>query len=96
MSGNYPSQYANRESCSAEVAGDVHMFHLHVEDFNTEGYFDRLYISGEQYSGSGGARRRYYSQAPEGNLAAGSVSWTSDGSVVQKGWKICLADGHLP
>merc|ERR1740138_1491772 len=54
---------------------------LEVEDFNTEGCCDRLTVNGRDYSG--------WASDLSGVVATGTMSWTSDYSLSEHGWKIC-------
>jgi hypothetical protein len=86
-----------RDSCVVTVGGEVDFGHIEVEDFETEGYFDRIQIGYTRYSG----RRRNYASRRRPRLTAGDklpvtgFSWTSDHYRAWKGWKLCIRDGPL-
>jgi len=81
-SANYPSNYGNSEACTitALEAGT-----MKVEAFDIEPCCDMLEVkvNGSTYGGTKG---------PQGVvLDVGDIlSWTSDGSAVESGWKLCL------
>jgi len=78
QSNNHPGSYGNNEECSItaqEVA-------LTVDAFSTESGYDFLSVNGVRYSGTSG---------PTSGTYTGSISWSSDYSVVQTGWKLCQA-----
>jgi len=77
QSKNHPSSYGNNEECSIQLAGSVS---ITVEAFNTESRYDFLTMGGQSYSGSSG---------PSSGSYTGSITWSSDYSVVQSGWKLC-------
>merc|ERR1719203_322728 len=72
---NYPQNYGNNEECSLELY-DVP---ISFDAFSTESGYDILFM-GAQYSGTSG---------PPSGSYTGSVSWSSDYSVVSTGWKMC-------
>jgi len=78
-SNNHPSNYGNGQSCSIQLAGSVG---ISVEAFNTESRYDWLTMGGSQYSGTSG---------PSSGSYTGVISWSSDYSVTQSGWKLCKA-----
>merc|ERR1719401_345237 len=80
QSPNYPASYGNNHYCKIKTTtpGKVS-----VKDFDTEGQYDKITISGTGYAGSTG---------PDCVEIKSSMEWTSDNSVVRGGWKICLAD----
>jgi len=80
-SQNYPENYGNNEACTATVAGLSAGPQISVEDFQTEGYFDKLYITGQRYSGTISSGTK---------MPAGDISWRSDFIVTKKGWKLCV------
>lgn len=78
--GNYP----NNEKCSIKTpsAGT-----LKVTDYKTERGYDYLTIDGTRYS---------YAAPPAKILSAPkTISWRSDGSVTNKGFKMCVEDSLL-
>jgi len=81
---NYPSNYGNNEECEVELS----VVPLAVDgDFMTEYFYDKLTLSGVEYHG-----------APPRNLAdldgvhSGTMTWTSDVSTTNKGWRLCRTD----
>jgi len=79
QSSNHPSNYGNNQECSI-LAQEVS---LTVDAFNTEARYDILTMSdGSSYSGTSG---------PPSGTYSGTISWASDYSVVQSGWKLCKA-----
>jgi len=78
QSNNHPSDYGNNEACTIN-AQEVD---ITVEAFSTESGYDFLNIGGSSYSGSSGPASGRYS---------GLISWSSDYSVVNSGWKLCKA-----
>merc|ERR1719150_2744209 len=78
QSNNHPSNYGNNEACTIS-AYDVA---LTVEAFSTESRYDFLTVGGVQYSGSSG---------PASGTYSGVISWSSDYSVTNSGWKLCKA-----
>jgi len=78
-SNNHPSNYGNGQSCSIQLAGSVG---ISVEAFNTERNYDWLTMGGSSYSGTSG---------PSSGSYTGVISWSSDYSVTNSGWKLCKA-----
>merc|ERR1719195_91898 len=78
QSKNHPSSYGNNEACTISA----YQAAITVEAFNTESRYDFLTIGGTAYSGSSG---------PPSGTYSGDISWASDYSVVQSGWKLCKA-----
>jgi len=83
-SKNYPSQYGNNEECRVSMTEVP----LAVEgSFNTERSYDKLTLNGVEYHGT-----------PPSNLddlngvKSGTMTWSSDFSVVNSGWKLCRTD----
>jgi len=76
QSNNHPGNYGNNEECTI-TAYDVD---ITVEAFSTESGYDILNMGGVAYSGSSG---------PSGGSFSGVISWSSDYSVVNSGWKLC-------
>ena len=79
-SKNHPSNYGNNEQCNIELYGDIP---ISVEAFSTERSYDILTMGGASYSGTSG---------PPSGSYSGSISWGSDGSVVNSGWRLCRTD----
>jgi len=78
-SKNHPSNYGNGDQCTVSLAGDIA---LSVQAFSTESGYDVLTMGGRSYSGTSG---------PASGTYSGSISWVSDYSVTNSGWKICKA-----
>jgi len=78
QSKNHPGNYGNNEECTI-LATDVA---LTVDAFSTESGYDFLTVAGVRYSGSSGPASGSYS---------GVISWSSDYSVTNSGWKLCKA-----
>jgi len=78
-SKNHPSSYGNNEECTVTLAGDIA---LSVEAFSTESGYDFLTMGGSTYSGSSG---------PASGTYSGTISWASDYSVTNSGWRVCKA-----
>merc|ERR1719330_1640956 len=76
QSNNHPASYGNNEKCTIN-AWDVA---LTVDAFSTESGYDFLTMGGTRYSGSSG---------PASGTYSGEISWSSDYSVVNSGWKLC-------
>ena len=77
-SGNYPESDGNNEDCVVYLDGEIP---ISVIAFNTEGSYDWLEIGGTWYSGE---------QGPQSGTYSGTTTWTSDGSVIESGWKFCV------
>lgn len=77
-SPGYPDNYGNGQACEISIDG---MVMLEVEAFSTESGYDRLFVDGAVFQGSVGPQN--------GAMATGAITWSSDGSVTQSGWKIC-------
>ena len=78
-------QYNNDESCLFKFTQPAT---LRVEYFSTESGWDTVRVNGEDYSGDA-------SSGPTGPLngkEAASLSWSTDGSVVDYGFRICLTE----
>jgi len=73
----FPSNYGNGDECSIELIGAVQ---LSIEAFNTESRYDLLNVGGAAYSGTSG---------PPSGSYTGTISWSSDHSVTQSGWRVC-------
>jgi len=87
-SPNFPSSYGDQEACvigleGLGAGGAWEGKTINVSDFNTENRYDKLKVDGTEYSGT---------VAPELTSVtptAASIEWTSDYSVVKKGWRLC-------
>jgi len=77
-SSNHPSEYGNNQECTLSV----YQVALTVDAFSTESGYDKLTVDGTDYSGSSGP--------PSGTYTA-EISWSTDFSVVNSGWKLCKA-----
>ena len=78
QSRNHPGSYGNNEACAI----DANNVAFTVDAFSTESGYDFLTVGGVQYSGSSGPASGSYS---------GTISWSSDYSVTNSGWKLCIA-----
>merc|ERR1712151_521650 len=78
QSNNHPGSYGNNEECTI----DANNVAFTVDAFSTESGYDFLTVGGSQYSGSSGPASGSYS---------GAISWSSDYSVTNSGWKLCRA-----
>jgi len=79
QSNNHPANYGNNEDCTITAQAAT----ITVDAFSTESGYDFLTMSdGTQYSGSNG---------PPSGTYTGVISWASDYSVVNSGWKMCKA-----
>jgi len=79
QSNNHPGSYGNNEECSISMAE----VEFTVDAFSTESGYDVLTMSdGASYSGTNG---------PPSGTYSGVVSWSSDYSVTNSGWKLCKA-----
>jgi len=81
---NYPANYGNDEACNVQLWGDIP---LRFDAFDTESGYDVLRVGGTSYSGTSG---------PAGGSYSGSISWASDHSITNSGWKLCRTDGNAP
>jgi len=79
-SKNHPSAYGNNEECRVELWGDIP---IAIEAFSTESGYDYLRMGGSSYSGSSG---------PPSGSYTGTISWSSDYSVTNSGWRLCRTD----
>jgi len=77
QSKNHPGFYGNNEECTIQLGGSISVT---VEAFSTEARYDFLTMGGQRYSGSSG---------PSSGSYTGSISWASDFSVTDSGWKLC-------
>jgi len=77
QSSNHPSQYGNNEQCTLNLYGDIS---LTFEAFSTEDRYDYLTMGGTGYAGS---------SSPPNGVYSGTISWATDGSVTNPGWKFC-------
>lgn len=77
QSKNHPGNYGNNEACTIELTGSVSVT---VEAFMTESRYDFLTVGGQAYSGSSG---------PASGSYTGTITWESDYSVTNKGWRLC-------
>jgi len=78
QSNNHPSNYGNSEECTI----DAYNVDMTVEAFSTESSYDILTVGSTRYSGRNG---------PPSGRFSGTISWSSDYSVTQSGWKLCKA-----
>jgi len=78
QSNGHPGNYGNNQACTI----DANNVAFTVDAFRTESGYDFLNVGGVDYSGSTGPANGAYS---------GAISWTSDYSVTNSGWKLCKA-----
>merc|ERR1712060_486845 len=78
QSNSHPGSYGNNEACTI----DANNVAFTVDAFSTESGYDFLTVGGSSYSGSSG---------PAGGSYDGEISWSSDYSVTNSGWKLCQA-----
>ena len=57
--------------------------------FSTERGYDKVTVNGVQYSGVQYSGVQYIGPTGPNGVVASSMTWSSDGSVVRPGWKIC-------
>ncbi|CAE7516806.1 Lrrc15, partial [Symbiodinium necroappetens] len=90
-STSYPMRYPNNDFCRIQVHEGG--WHIHVQDFETEGYYDKLTFNSLEFSGFGTW------EGPRGMVPRGTIEWRSaawllrrgkDSSGRSKGWRICL------
>merc|ERR1719379_337723 len=79
QSPNYPSQYGNNEQCTIVVTESIAV-PIVVEKFKTEKRYDKLTVDGVVYDGTDG---------PHGVTPKEVITWYSDTSVTDDGWKLC-------
>lgn len=72
----HPGNYGNNQQCTMAVDGKIAIGGA----FNTEYRYDFLTVGGVRYHGTSG---------PPVGTDPGTVTWSSDYSVVRSGWKIC-------
>merc|ERR1719336_1753285 len=78
QSKNYGSgNYGNNQACTIQLSGSVS---IEVRGFNTEAGYDILSMGGRSYSGTSG---------PSSGSYTGAITWSSDYSVTNSGWKLC-------
>jgi len=82
-SPNYPKNYSNDESCKIAVNVSAAV-PLDVKEFATEAWYDQFVIGCQEFSGA---------VTPQGVTPSGDITWASDGSVTDVGWKICPSSG---
>merc|ERR1712060_101467 len=78
QSNNHPGSYGNNEACTI----DANNVAFTVDAFSTESGYDFLTVGGSSYSGNSG---------PADGSYDGVISWSSDYSVTNSGWKLCQA-----
>merc|ERR1719469_1123748 len=83
MSPGFPDNYPVRQNCVIQLpSAPLTTGPIQVMSFDTESRYDKLKISGTDYSGSVGPSN--------GTVPVGStILWNSDYSVTKRGWKIC-------
>merc|ERR1711920_559497 len=79
QSNNHPGSYGNNEACTIDANNEA----FTVDAFSTESGYDYLTMSdGVAYSGTNG---------PPSGTYSGVITWASDYSVTNSGWKLCKA-----
>lgn len=79
QSPNYPENYGDRQSCNLSLPKPSVVTIL---DFLTEPDMDFLTLHGIPFSGLGPGKKTFTLWT--------NISWRSDPSVAERGWKICL------
>ena len=79
QSPNYPGQYGNNQWCNLSVPKPSVVT---IVDFFTEVDMDFLTLHGIPFSGSGPSKKTFTLWT--------NITWRSDASVAERGWKICL------
>lgn len=79
QSPNYPENYGDRQSCNLSLPKPSVVTIL---DFLTEPDMDFLTLHGVPFSGLGPGKKTFTLWT--------NISWRSDPSVAERGWKICL------
>lgn len=85
-SANYPNTYGHDEECTIRVLDQSLVAPINVEAFSTEKYYDKLSVNGVVYSGKDG---------PAGVTPHGDITWRSDHSESDAGWRICMGSAPL-
>ena len=80
MSAGYPNQYGNIEGCTIEFSG---LHHVRVEAFETETFYDVLSVDGLDYSGDASVIPEYFDVNQQ-------ITWRTDFTSTQTGWRICF------
>jgi len=78
QSNNHPDNYGNNEACTINANNVA----FTVDAFSTESGYDFLTVGGSSYSGTSG---------PASGTYTGDITWSSDYSVTNSGWKLCRA-----
>jgi len=69
--------YGNAQACVFSVNSAAV---IEAQDFNTEADYDILVVDSLKYSGS---------KSPHQKTPSASITWSSDGSLANSGWKLC-------
>ena len=87
LSGGWPSNYWNGQACTITPTALAIGAPLTATSFNTESCCDYLRIP----SHPSGTLTAFYGGSGPSNfvLGPGSIQWTTDGSVVSYGWRVC-------
>jgi len=83
QSPNYPQSYGYNEFC--EIMPPSEKFS--ADYFVTEGFSDWLKVGHQKYSGR---RRRWGVAGPNQAFTTAPIVWSSDGSGIRKGFRICV------
>jgi len=79
-SPRFPSNYMSSDKCIIRVDSSGGL--IQAVEFETERNYDRLNINGVNYHGSANYK-------PRPTVPTGDIYWSTDRSVVRKGWKLC-------
>jgi len=82
-SPSYPGHYSNNERCNITASGKGT---FSAVDFQTERWYDKLFIMEDTYDGSNGPSKISPAAKNGGSL---NIAWVSDYSVTDRGWKLC-------
>ena len=84
-STNYPNaNYPNYDACTIAVNAS-NTVPIHVVDFNTEGWYDKLWVNGIAYSGTTG---------PQGIVPTQNITWSA--APWLQGRTLMVVAGHPP
>jgi len=81
---NFPGKYGPNELCT--ITANPNML-VTAEEFRTERCCDKLTIDGTDYAGYTG---------PQNVYPWGPITWSSDDSLQDRGWRLCASPGAPP
>jgi len=91
LSPNYPSRYENDQKCLIDVAA-INSGTISFEHFSTEAGYDKLTFTAQGQNSpkefSGGSKGVHSGEF----VPVGTITWSSDYSIVSTGFRICLGD----